>query len=105
MKASSVKSVRCAIYPGQFHSQSSSAQNQQNPHWSLTVSSNLCVAVPDGATELERLRDRNQGIAPPSNADLIAIIRAPATWAVHSDVAFSTTSSGIDPHATGVKTR
>jgi hypothetical protein len=40
------------------------------------VSSNLCVAVPDGATELERLRDRNQGIAPPSNADLIAIIRA-----------------------------
>src|SRR5258705_223837 len=76
MKASSVKSVRCAIYPGQFHSQSSSAQNQQNPHWSLTVSSNLCVAVPDGATELERLRDRNQGIAPPSNADLIAIIRA-----------------------------
>src|SRR5258706_9685395 len=44
--------------------------------WSLTVSSNLCVAVPDGATELERLRDRNQGIAPPSNADLIAIIRA-----------------------------
>src|SRR5712671_3338012 len=58
------------------HSQSSSAQNQQNPHWSLTVSSNLCVAVPDGATELERLRDRNQGIAPPSNADLIAIIRA-----------------------------
>src|SRR5712672_3611391 len=35
-----------------------------------------CVAVPDGATELERLRDRNQGIAPPSNADLIAIIRA-----------------------------
>src|SRR5258708_24243142 len=42
----------------------------------LTVSSNLCVAVPDGATELERLRDRNQGIAPPSNADLIAIIRA-----------------------------
>src|SRR5260370_37351239 len=63
-------------YPGQFHSRSSSAQNQQNPHWSLTVSSNLCVAVPDGATELERLRDRNQGIAPPSNADLIAIIRA-----------------------------
>src|SRR5258707_428775 len=52
------------------------SQNQQNPHWSLTVSSNLCVAVPDGATELERLRDRNQGIAPPSNADLIAIIRA-----------------------------
>ena len=40
------------------------------------MSSNLCVAVPDGATELERLRDRNQGIAPPSNADLIAIIRA-----------------------------
>src|SRR5258706_15002950 len=57
-------------------SRSSSAQNQQNPHSSLTVSSNLCVAVPDGATELERLRDRNQGIAPPSNADLIAIIRA-----------------------------
>src|SRR5260370_38746975 len=57
-------------------SRSSSAQNQQNPHWSLTVSSNLCVAVPDAATELERLRDRNQGIAPPSNADLIAIIPA-----------------------------
>src|SRR5258705_13371921 len=36
----------------------------------------LCVAVPDGATELERLRDRNQGIAPPSNADRTAIIRA-----------------------------
>src|SRR5258707_10927679 len=36
------------------------SQNQQNPHWSLTVSSNLCVAVPDGATELERLRDRNR---------------------------------------------
>src|SRR5258706_13891645 len=57
-------------------SRSSSAQNQQNPHWSLTVSSNLWVAVPDGATELERLRDRNQGIAPPRNADLISIIRA-----------------------------
>jgi hypothetical protein len=29
---------------------------------------------------------------------------SPATWAVHSDTAFSTTSSGIDPYGTGMKT-